>query len=884
MATILKTLFGSGINEEELSVKLRSVVSEMQMEKQQFERLVAKASDSGEHLNHIAKIGDRLSDIERQMGAFEKLVPQIAIVEGQAENFEKRGSRIEKQLADSAAEVERIEQQAEAVNQKLNTAQSVKDELSGVLELAGPLKALRSEADDLTGQFRYLTESFNRVREQHESITDGQKHAASRLESFDNEYQRLTGAVDGAEKRVQLVEQSLENLTQIAPGVRDTKHQLAILKSLADQVNSKVAGLEQQRGAVERATSQAGDLNNVMRQFDAAVQKQQENAKTLSEYQARADELKALQSTVLDRSGEITTQQRQIAEESEELRANLAATREEARKSMDRFELERQGVDSASQRIADLRGALTNFEERFGALHESNETITGIRTKADSLTSQLSSIADDVSRLDEQAEKARTVRASVEELDRVVHDVTERVERVEAAQPAVETALRDLGDLSRSHEAVADALEQTQLAHGELSRMADEQAETQSWVTNVQRSVGELQDQFKELSGLKPTVEFVRREATQAIESTKAIEARREVVEEMRKQLGELTSLGARVDDRTKGLVSRMEVAEGRFERLSQQSEEAERLSNVISMVRTGVEDSEQRIANVGASVEGLEKRSQNLEALSERVRQLGSELDQRQGSLEKASEHLERASTLRQESATAAQELEEHLRSLTSKLTSAEKLANRTSSLSDELEDRSNSLRFVEKRMVQFEEQLAKWESTEAEVAHALEHVAVRQGTIDTLQVDIRQMFEMAERTVADVRTITAAQEDVGRTRGLLDEVIGRIGRVEDTGKKLEQRKRQVEQVEARLARADAMILDVQSSIETLQNQKSIVDHVVEKAGTLTFQTRQAEALIQILREERDLIGTRIRSGAPPKKQKKPPAPELEQFEAKAG
>lgn len=882
MATILKNLFGSGINEEELSLKLRSVISEMQSEKQQFERLVAKAADSGEHLNHITMIGDRVNEIERKMGAFEKLVPQIAIVEGQAENFERRGSRVEKQLADAAAEVERIQQQAEDVNQKLDGALSVRDELSGVLELAGPLKGLRSEADDLNGQFRYLAESFNRVREQHESITDGQKHAASRLESFDNEYQRLTGAVDGAEKRVQLVEQSLENLTQIAPGVRDTKHQLAMLKSLADQVNLKLAALEQQRGAVERATSQAGDLNNMMRTFDAAVQKQRENAKTLSEYGVRADELKVLQSAVLDRSAEITTQQRQMTEQSEELRANLAAAREEARKSIDRFDLERKGVDSASQRIADLRGALTNFEERFGALHESNQTITAIGTKADALTSQLGSIADDVSRLDEQAEKVRTVRASVEDLDGVVRDVTERVERVESAQPAVDAALHDLGDLSRSHEAVADALEQTQLAHGELSRMADEQAETQSWVTNVERSVDELRDQFKELSGLKPTVEFVRREAGQAIESTKAIESRREVIEEMRKQLSELTSLGSRVDDRTRGLVSRMEVAEGRFERLSQQSEEAEQLSNVVSMVRTAVEDSEQRIANVGASVEGLEKRSQNLEALSERVRLLGGELDQRQGSLEKASEHLERASTLRQEAATSAQELEEHVRGLTSKLTSAEKLAQRTSSLSDDLEDRSSSLRFVEKRMVQFEERLAKWESTEAELAHALEHVAVRQGTIDTLQVDIRQMFEMAERTVADVRTITASQEEVGRTRGLLDEVIGRVGRVEDTGKKLEEKKRQVEQVEARLARADAMILDLQSSIETLQSQKTIVDQVVEKAGTLTFQVRQAEALIQILREERDLIGTRIRSAAPPKKQKKPPPPE--QFEAKAG
>ncbi len=44
------------------------------------------------------------------------------------------------------------------------------------------------------------------------------------------------------------------------------------------------------------------------------------------------------------------------------------------------------------------------------------------------------------------------------------------------------------------------------------------------------------------------------------------------------------------------------------------------------------------------------------------------------------------------------------------------------------------------------------------------------------------------------------------------------------------------------------------------MEKQKSLIDHVVEKAGALTFQVKQAEALIDTLREERELTD-RVRS-----------------------
>jgi hypothetical protein len=51
-----------------------------------------------------------------------------------------------------------------------------------------------------------------------------------------------------------------------------------------------------------------------------------------------------------------------------------------------------------------------------------------------------------------------------------------------------------------------------------------------------------------------------------------------------------------------------------------------------------------------------------------------------------------------------------------------------------------------------------------------------------------------------------------------------------------------------------------VRSSLEALQGQKVIVDQAVEKAGALRFLLKQAEGMIEGLREERDMTA-RVRA-----------------------
>ncbi len=411
-----------------------------------------------------------------------------------------------------------------------------------------------------------------------------------------------------------------------------------------------------------------------------------------------------------------------------------------------------------------------------------------------------------------------------------------------------------MGNLSRSREAMQENLEQMRMVYHEIMRVREGQSETEAWLATTEDSLARVQEQLAGLDTMTPTVEAVRRECERVSDSMTAIESRGDFVDDVHRRLGELAALGSEIDARSQGLQSRMQTVEERFVTLASKSEDADRVGKLMGSVTASVEDAERRIAEVGKLINSLENRSEEMQSLSERVRFLGQELDQRQSALEKATENLERAAALREEIAGDIQQLEELSQAVGGKAGSAEKRAARLDTQLEELKNRSQMLAAVEKRFDEFDAQLKKWELSEVEMSRALDRLDARQTTVDSLQADIKHMFEMAERTVEDARAISAAQQEMQATRGELEATLERLRASDQLAEGLEERKRKIEQAEARLARAEALMIDIQSSLETLESQKAMVDYVVQKAGALAFQAKQAEALIESLREEREL------------------------------
>src|SRR3989442_13602614 len=159
---------------------------------------------------------------------------------------------------------------------------------------------------------------------------------------------------------------------------------------------------------------------------------------------------------------------------------------------------------------------------------------------------------------------------------------------------------------------------------------------------------------------MKPTVEVVRAEADRLSQSMTQIEARRQFVEGLNARVAEPASLGGQLEERSRGLLARMDDADERFVTLEGHAEEAGRIEKLVPAAVATAERAERRVGEVDAAVASLEARAQSLEGLAERTRALGQELELRQASLDKATEHLAQASQLRGQAAAGTQPLED--------------------------------------------------------------------------------------------------------------------------------------------------------------------------------------------------------------------------------
>ena len=862
---MLKSFLGNGSKDRELSEEMRAVLQEMQQERGRFEVLVKSAHAAAERLKQldepiaatetaVTAATSRLEELEQRFAAMVQIVPQIESLDERASGLAQGQQRAMVQVTEALDQAVQIRSTFEEIGRKVDMAMDLKQRLEGFLEIEKPFQVLKGDGDALRGQVEATGDQLGKLREQHDRLLDAHRTALQKMEAMDRRREELSRDMTDKERRVASVESAVKGLDGVQRTIDDVKRDMTTLKALGELVQQKSTALEAQRDGLEKALARANDLHTAMRQIDAGVHQQVENEKFLGKLQDDVSVLKTLHETVIERTAEITQLQRSTDEYVHGTRSDLVHVEDEMKKTVARFDFESRGLESVSQRVTDLRGALTEFETRYKGLSEASHTVGELKSQTLTISSNLQTFSEHASRVDIEITKLQAMRRELDETTRVANLVGTHVTRIAESQPAAEAAMRDLTALRGAHASVKDALEQTQIAHDEIAKMRDVQSETRTWIAGVERSLGEMKEQVGELNTLKPTIEVVQTQARHANESLAAIESRREFVEELQVRLAQLGNLSGNLDERGRELQARMEAAEQRFVTLGAEAEEAERLSQSIAAVTASVLEAERKTGEVVKKVAASETRAKSVEALADRAQSLKKELDQRRHALDEAAKDLQKAGVLRQEAADSAQQLGELATQFNVSLKSADGQLGRVGTLTQQLEDRTSNLRNVDQRLSQFEERMARWELVEQNIARSLEQIAARQGTIESLQADLDRMSTMAEKTATDVREITSAQREVEESRGVLDEVMSRLTEIRETSTTLDERKRQMNKAEERLARADALLVDVRSSLEALQGQKVMVDQAVEKAGSLRNLLKQAEGVIEGLREEREM------------------------------
>src|SRR5204862_533782 len=137
---------------------------------------------------------------------------------------------------------------------------------------------------------------------------------------------------------------------------------------------------------------------------------------------------------------------------------------------------------------------------------------------------------------------------------------------------------------------------------------------------------------------------------------------------------------------------------------------------------------------------------------------------------------------------------------------------------------------------------------------AKAVDSIAERCESVEGLAEQTRALKpELEQRHHA----VAEAAKELNKAHNLRKEAASSAQQLEELTKKLHGALGTADKrgaMKERLARAEAVLVDVRTSLEALQGQKAIVDQAVEKAGSLQFLLKQADAVMDGLRGERDM------------------------------
>src|SRR5262249_12753923 len=442
--SMLRSLLGNGSKEV---AEMQSVLGSMQEAIGRFEELTKRADLSAERLrqldaplekagNNIDALATRLSDLEGRFEGMVQLAKMLEDLEGRAAELAKSQQRAETRIANTTENADRVRSTFEGISHKVDLALELRDRLANFLEVEKPFQELRNHSDSIRAQVEATSEQLSRAREQQERHIDAQKLTTSKMEAMDRRRDELGRDLQDKERRLASVEQALRELDGVQDTVSNVRRDVDTLSALGNVVGQKIAALEPQREAVEAALARAEHLERAMRQIDAGVRQQQQNESMLGTMQDQVAALRSLHEMVVERSEEMAQLQRETDQRAQAIRGDLALARDEMKNAVERFEFETRGLESVSQRVTDVRGALTDFENRFKALGESSHAIEELKSQTQVLTSQLRLASEELGRVGQDTKQLQAMRRELDDAHRTSQDIGVQVGRPEATRPA----------------------------------------------------------------------------------------------------------------------------------------------------------------------------------------------------------------------------------------------------------------------------------------------------------------------------------------------------------------------------------------------------------------------------------------------------------------
>lgn len=326
-------------------------------------------------------------------------------------------------------------------------------------------------------------------------------------------------------------------------------------------------------------------------------------------------------------------------------------------------------------------------------------------------------------------------------------------------------------------------------------------------------------------------------------------EVDRKLAEQLARR-AELDTLKTQCD----GVIAHMLDAQQKIEGVAALQAKILPMDNRLAILHDRLEKIGARIKSVQRDDAVLTEQQARLTEMVEAGRSLAADTAERMKQTQTLTEELGRSTGIKDELIAELARIQARQRDAVAQAEAAEDQLKRAEAMYKSLEQRRSQLAFSEKKLTAVEAKMAELTQKSTDIDQKMKALGERETLVNVVKAEVDNVHQISAKSRADLQFVSEQREEVASLRRQVQELLSKAGETEDKIAIIESRRKTVDEVQSKTNLISNLLEDVRVNLETLGEQKAVIDHLSEKLVRLEFVMQEAQNTLRMLNHEREL------------------------------
>ena len=881
MLDALKGLGGSGKAQKQ-SDDLQSLISTAKEERSALSAMLTQISMRTAKVTQMAKSLEQVDEkASAATGKLDSIARRIEGLEQQAKSFGEVEKRVQT-LIETATHAQQTAEKIMAPNGELDKHRRQVQQLSSqALETQASVDALKKERvalEEFRNQLRQSQGEIKQSVDQAATLRGELDQVRGTAGQLNQDYAKLRETVrearedsSAATEAVKEVERKLGPLMQLQELSKTTEEKLTSLNALAEHVNQKAKALEGQKHTIDRAVVEANRLNEMVWSMDVQIGKLNEGLKQAAKSEETVAKVEKLVEETNSKIDVATKIRDEFTRETARMEKDGRALVDVMRTYVEKLALEKKEFEAFDQRLRSLQGSVHEAEGKMEALSVKERNLSQLNQRVDALGKDFQALMGQADELSKKQLSLETLQERLTQVDDLTKRTAAQYDSLKLSRTDLEKLRKEIQDFHKSHADVAHLRDRLGADRAALEAFGDR-------LTSFKARTPELEATMDAILGKLALVDEGTKQATKLGEVAGELDSqltrvtgRIQFVEKLDGRINTLHSVSSEVDrklaeqlarraelDTLKtqcdGVIAQMLDAQQKLEAVGVLQAKILPMDNRLSILQDRLEKTGARVKAVQRDETVLAEQDVRLTELVEAGRTLAADTAERMKQTQALTEELARSGAAKDELIGELSRIQARQRDAVAQAEAAEDQLKRAEAMYKSLEQRRSQLAFSEKKLAGVEARLAELGQKSAEIEQKMKALAEREALVNAVKTEVDNFHAISAKSRADLQYVSDQREEVASLRRQVQDLLSKAGETEDKIGIIEARRKTVDEVQAKTSLISNLLEDVKVNLETLGEQKAVIDHLTDKLARLEFVMQEAQNTLRMLTHEREL------------------------------